>query len=238
MISLEKLLIEFKKKYYSVFATTIGSDLYVWRPLTRSEYEIISKSAGPNELLKEEMICQAAVLYPEVNFGIHKAGVPSSLAPQIIEESGFGTALKTYEYLSKSRDAVLNNFTAQAEIVIAAAFPQYTFEEMKSWNIEQLLDMVARAEWKLNVLDRKDFVFQAVNEEEENEEETKSPKEQLHELEQHIIQNGGDPILMLGEHYKKQVHKEYVEFPFIMGKNWDNEVVVNVIQQQLKGLSE
>jgi len=237
---LEKLIIDFKKEYYSVFATSVGDKFYIWRPLTRTEYDIINKSSAGDTLLREEMICQFSVLFPKVNFSVYKAGIPGSLAPQILEESGFGSVYKTYSYLGHSRQAVLDSFTAQAEIVIASAFPNYTFEEMKSWNLEQILDMVARAEWKLNVIDHKDFIFemtQGVPQEGEEGAEPKTHEEEMKELEQQIIEQGGDPILQLGHIYRLKNKKDYVPYPFIMGTSWDNEVVVNAVSKQLQSHS-
>lgn len=236
-IELEKLIIDLKKKYYTVFATTVGHRLFIWRPITKDEYNTICKTCAGDELLKEELICQLSVLYPEVSFATYKAGIPGTLTPQILEESGLGSQEKVYRHLDFSRGKIIEDFATQAEIVIAAAFPQYKFEEMKKWNIEQLLDMVAKAEWKLNVLDEKDFVFKTVTEESEEVQETKSPKEELREIEQNIIQNGGDPILQLGHIYQLDNRKDYIEYPFIMGYNWDNEEVVHVIQQQLQRVS-
>ena len=243
-IALEELIIDLKRKHYTVFATMIYGELFLWRPLSRIEFDIISKSSNHDKMLREEMICQTAVLYPKVNFTIYKAGIPTVLTPQIVEESGFGTVEKTHAYLHRTRMGVLDNFTAQAEIVIAAAFPNYTFEIMKNWNIEQLLDMVARAEWKLNVIDGKDFAFQIDKEEVDEDEEPKTPeeiieeeKESVRELVQDIITNGGDPILELNEYFSIKTKKSYIEFPFIMGFNWDREDVLDGIRKEHKSIS-
>ena len=236
---LEQLIINFKKEYYSVFATSVGHNFFIWRPLTRAEYDIINKSSIGDNHLKEEMVCQFAVLYPKTNFSTYKAGIPGALAPQIIEESGFGSVYKTYDYLSSSRQTILSSFTSQAEIVICSAFPQYSFEDMKTWNIEKLLDMVARAEWKLNVVDHKDFIFEMTETNlDGNEPVEKTLDEEMKELEQQIIEQGGDPILQLGHVYRLQNKKDYVEYPFIMGNSWDNEVIVNAVQKQLQSISK
>lgn len=238
-VDLEKLVIDLKKKYYVIFANTIGYEYYIWRPITRQEYNIIIKSSAGNDSIRDEMICQIAVLYPQVDFATYKAGIPTTLAPIIIEESGFGGVRKTYEYLNSTRQYILNNFTAQAEIVIASAFPQYTFEEIKNWSLEQLLDMVAKAEWKLNVLDGKNFVFDAVHKEEDTEnDDSENPKkteeEEIKELEQDIIEAGGDPILYLGDMYAKKAKKPYTDFPFIMGSQWNNEEMIQYVGEQLR----
>lgn len=236
---LEQLIINLKKEYYSIFATSVGHSFFIWKPLTRTEYDIIIRSSAGDNSLKEEMVCQFAVLHPKINFSLYKAGIPGVLAPQIIEESGFGSVYKTYSHLANSRNAVLSSFTSQAEIVIASAFPQYSFENMKTWNIEQLLDMVARAEWKLNVIDHKEFIFDMVPESDGSEDgEEKTFKEEMKELEQQIIAEGGDPILQLGHIYNLKNKKDYIEYPFIMGNSWDNEVIINAVQRQLQPVSK
>lgn len=233
-IDLEKLIIDLKKKNYILFTTTIGYQFYIWRPVTRKEFDIIMKSSAGNTYVRDEMICQISVLYPQVNFATYKAGIATTLSPQIIEESGFGSVQKTYNYLSSTRQYILNNFTSQAEIVIAAAFPQYKFEEIREWSLEQLLDMVARAEWKLNVIDNKNFVFETVAKETDDTTEKKSSEEEMRELEQDIIETGGDPILYLGDIYAKKVKKAYTEFPFIMGSQWNNEEMIQHVGEQLR----
>lgn len=235
-VDLEKLVIDLKKKHYVIFATTIGTSFYIWRPISRKEYDIIMKSSAGNVSVRDEMVCQISVLYPHVDFSVYKAGIPTTLAPQVIEESGFGSVGKTYSYLSKTRQYILSNFTSQAEIVIASAFPQYKFEEIKEWSLEQLLDMVAKAEWKLNVLDGKNFVFKAAVQEEGETDDTpkKTEEEELHELEQDIIETGGDPILYLGDVYAKKAKKPYTDFPFIMGSQWNNEEMIQFVGQQLR----
>lgn len=235
-VELERLIIDLKKKNYVLFTNMIGDEFFIWRPVTRKEYDIIIKSSAGDTDTKDEMICQISVLYPQVDFSTYKAGIPTMLAPVIIEESGFGSVEKTYNYLNSTRQYILNNFTSQAEIVIASAFPQYKFEEIREWSLEQLLDMVAKAEWKLNIIDGKNFVFDTVvnSDDDSNEEEPKSKEEEVRELEQDIIEAGGDPILYLGEMYKKDAKKPYTDFPFIMGSQWNNEEMIKHVGEQLR----
>lgn len=229
---LEKELIRLKRDNYSVFASTINEDLFVWRLLTRQEYEIITKSAGDNLSLIEEMVCQVAVMYPDnINFGMCKAGIPTTLSGDIIELSGFGDQSSIYDRLDSARLATNTDFVTQAESLVAAAFPQYRFEEMRDWNIEQLLDMVARAEWKLNTIDDKEIRFNKPEPSEDEEEEPKSEEEELRELEGYVVESGGDPILQLQHLYKKK-SKDFTKFPFIMGVHWDNEEVLDEVRRQ------
>lgn len=237
-VELEKLLISFKETYHSVYATTIGEDVFVWRPITSFEYEIIKKTSLGDVMTEEELVCQKAVLYPEVNFALFKAGIPHTLAPQILHESGFTNPKKTHEYLSICRDKTNSDFVTQAEILIASAFPQYRFEEMREWDLEKLLDMVAKAEWKMSMLDGKEFKFEsALDNEDEVEEDgpEQSEEEVMKELERKIIEDGGDPIFALYDIYKEE--QQYLKLPFIVGSSWNDEVTINAIQEQIQSKS-
>lgn len=230
--SLEKLIIDSKKKYGSIFSMIVGEELFLFRLLTKKEYEIVIKSTAGDEDLKEEMVCQYAVLYPDVDFATYKAGIPTALAPAILYESGFVSADKAYQYLYESRVNVLDNFTEQAAIVIISAFPAYTFEDIEEWDIEKILLMAARAEWKLNVIDGNDFVFSREQEEEQEEQEEVDEKQLLKELEQKIIEQGGDPILQLHETvYKKE--RKFFDLPLIMGNNIHREDVVDAVRKSI-----
>lgn len=228
---LERMIIAAKIKYKNIFATTVGEDLFVWRLLRSSEYEIICKSSNGDLDLKEELVCQYAVIYPEVNFSSYKAGVPSQIAPQILEESGFISAEKTHDFLNTCRAGILDKFQEQAFIIIASAFPQYKFEEIEEWEMEKLLKMVARAEWKLNVLDGNEFIFEEVDTNDEEEEVDQDAA--LKEMEEKIIERGGDPIFTLYDSiYKKK--PPFFDYPFIMGNNIHREDVVDAVRRSIE----
>lgn len=231
---LEEIIIDAKKNYRTVFSTVIGGELFVWRLLSGIEYEIISKTSNGDQYIKEELVCQQAVIYPKVDFSSYKAGIPTNLAPHILEESGFSGTGKALNYLSTCRGKLATQFQEQAYVVIASAFPQYTFEEIEDWDIEKLIRMVARAEWKINIIDGKDFIFEReedVSEEEPQEEVDE--REKLRELEQRVIEQGGDPIFTLYHSVYKQ-EKEYMPLPLIMGNNLHREEVVNVVRENIQ----
>lgn len=82
-----------KKQYGEIYATNIGDNVYIWRTLTRAEYKQIMALPNTNPLIREEMICQLCVLYPE-NFtydvmASQGAGIPAVLAQEIMNASGF-----------------------------------------------------------------------------------------------------------------------------------------------------
>ena len=91
---LESVVETWKEKYGEVFLTELSGEYYIWRPLNRYEYkQIINSTGGISPLQREEVICQNCILWPtdfdEVAMANGKAGVPSVLAEQIMEISGF-----------------------------------------------------------------------------------------------------------------------------------------------------
>lgn len=90
---LQSEIIAWKKQFGKVYSTNIEDDIYIWRPLNRFEYKQIMSTPNTNELMREEMICEICVLFP---YGycyedmVNQAGgVPSMLAEQIMQKSGF-----------------------------------------------------------------------------------------------------------------------------------------------------
>jgi hypothetical protein len=82
-----------KKQFEEVFATELGDDVFVWRPLGRHEYKFISAQPNTDPLMREEMIAETCVLWP-ISFGYEmqartKAGVVSTIVDQIMEASHF-----------------------------------------------------------------------------------------------------------------------------------------------------
>lgn len=234
MINLEDLeiaIIDAKQRYTNVYSTKINDDVFIWKLLNTKELEIINKTSAYDVQEREDLVCQYAVIFPkDIDFSNYKAGVPPTLAPLILEESGFTSADKIYKYLDGLRKDLETNFISQASVIIVSAFPQYTFNEVENWDIETFLDILAKAEWKFKVLDGRDFKLEKTKLEEETEEEK---KEKLKKLEEALIQMGGDPILHLYEDYYKK-EKKYTELPFIVGNNYTNKEVVNAVQQQLQ----
>lgn len=101
-----KDIVEWKKKYGDVYVTSITFDKHVvWKTLNRQEYKMIVRqieqvvssgkmSQTEANMLNEELVCQFCTLYPQFSnedFSKEMAGLPSILAQQILESSGFTT---------------------------------------------------------------------------------------------------------------------------------------------------
>lgn len=97
-------IMTWKEKYGDVFVSSFTPDDHiVWRTMNRFEYrnhvkqmeqmaqtgQVTTAEAG---LINEEAMCQICVLYPSITpefLATCEAGVPSSLANDILEASGF-----------------------------------------------------------------------------------------------------------------------------------------------------
>lgn len=88
-----KMVEEWKMRFGDIYSTTIDEETYVWRTLTRTEYKEILKIKGADGLYREERICEKCVLWPigysHLQMAAGKAGVPTLLAEQIMDKSGF-----------------------------------------------------------------------------------------------------------------------------------------------------
>lgn len=85
---------EWKERFQGkLFMTRIGDDMYIFRPIRRTEYKNIFKVPNTDQYYKEEKVCEACVLYPR-NYGFAvtangPAGAPTMLFEMILSESGF-----------------------------------------------------------------------------------------------------------------------------------------------------
>ena len=82
-----------KKQYGDIWVAEVAGQHFVYRALERYEYKEIVAVPNTDPFMREEMICEYCVLYPQgYNFAMmanQKAGIPSILAEMIMEHSGF-----------------------------------------------------------------------------------------------------------------------------------------------------
>lgn len=82
-----------KQQYLSVFLYEIQGEPFLVRPLERAEYKEILMMPGTDPLIREEIMCEYCVLYPQgYDFSVmahRKAGLPAMLSEFIMEISAF-----------------------------------------------------------------------------------------------------------------------------------------------------
>lgn len=153
-----------KEKYWNLYYTDIEGYEFMYRDLTRNEFKVISKF--DNDAAAEEYICSTCLILPKnLDFDNMPAGVPSILAAQIINKSGFDASNSmTLEYLGKYRTE-MEDLENQISCFIHEAFPDMSLEEIDDLSLEKTMWFYSRAEYILNGIQGRELpVITALNE--------------------------------------------------------------------------
>lgn len=213
---LRALISKFRKQHANLFLMWIGQTPFIVCPLNRKLYEQIVHEAE-DEDDRNERVCLASVLHPKIDVSRCPGGWISTLAPEIIRLSGFSDPQGPIQIFEGARQAN-KAFEMQAENLIKFAFPEIRFDEMKSWNIYELMDHLARAEWLMKNAYDIDPGLDLHPPEQPGEEETV----------ENIRKQGMDPMRVLPPPQKKP----YMDTPLITQGKWNKERVVNAIRQR------
>lgn len=209
-------LLALAKTYSQVYVTNVSEFEFIWRPITRQEYRMLMMETQ-NQKDLEDLVCNTAVISPEVDFAEMPAGYAKTLAPIIVEESGYGGNQLVQQLLERSRQ-MLEQLEPQAEATIRAAFPSITFEEMANWSGSEFIFRLAQAEWVL-----KNIYQLPVSFDKQPEPEPLTP-EQMRE-------NGIDPMTMVDPH---AFRPPFIERPVVGGvRQWKEETVYDAVQRQV-----
>lgn len=150
----EQRLNNFKEEYWSIYWSEIGDHEFIWRGLSRREFNRITRF-NIDDLEKEEEICRLCMIEPvEFDFDNCLAGIPSLLAGQILAESGFGSSdgSKLRDMMTMYREE-MKDFQNQVSCIIHEGFPMLDIEEIEDWPMEKTLWYFSRAEYKLELRD-------------------------------------------------------------------------------------
>ncbi|AOQ24715.1 hypothetical protein MTAT_20600 [Moorella thermoacetica] len=152
---LERQLLEWSKQYGRLEYSEIAGQEFIWRLLTRGEYKrLVAAEMEPAD--KEELVCQTCVLFPQdYDFSSCLAGIPTTLAREILEKSGFPYNGEPNPLGKKMLDtfrAEMDVIDNQIDCVIVEAFPRLTLEEVADWSLEKTMYYLSRAEWILHHL--------------------------------------------------------------------------------------
>lgn len=149
----KRQLEEWKDKYFgAVFITEINDTAYIWRGLSKAEFNKANEYFS-DDYDRAEFVCRSCVLYPEIDdFSIDMhAGVPETLTEQILKESGFSLTIKELDNQIAQYERQMT-FDNQITCVIKEAFPDIPFEEIENWQFQKVLWYYARAKWTLETL--------------------------------------------------------------------------------------
>jgi hypothetical protein len=89
-----------KAQFGEIYSSPFGDDVFIWRTMKRTEYKEVLRIQAPkgDTMFREEKICEKCVLWPigysHMVMALGKAGVPTLLAEQIMDKSGFTIAVE------------------------------------------------------------------------------------------------------------------------------------------------
>ena len=159
--SLERIRDKLIKEYRVVQVHGIDDEVYMYKLLSKLEYETIT-SQIEDELDLQDAIVQNCVLYPEdLEIDDMLPGDVFELSREIVQQSCV---------LPEDRLLMLEVFGAEMTqldnvmiCLIMRAFPAYKLEELENMNYPELYKLYTRAEWFLiNVL-QEPLEFSAIN---------------------------------------------------------------------------
>ncbi len=149
--SLERTRDKLIEKYKVVQVHVIEDELYMYKLLSKLEYEALT-SQIEDELDLQDAIVQNCVLYPEnIDIDDMLPGDVYELAKEIVEQSCISPEDRMLML------EVYNSEMAQLENVmvclIMRAFPAYKLDELENMSYPELYKLYSRAEWFLiNIL--------------------------------------------------------------------------------------
>lgn len=92
---------EWKSLFKDIYFTEFEEEGFIWRCISRSEYKEVMKIQGADNFYKEERICEKCILWPEkydfLTMKGGKAGIPTYLAEQVMEKSGFSAITSSFK---------------------------------------------------------------------------------------------------------------------------------------------
>ena len=159
--NLERVYNKLLEKYKIVETYTIDDEIYMYKPLTKLEYESLTNQIE-DELELQDAIVKHCVLYPE-NIDIDEMlpGVVYELAQLIVGQS---------YVLPEDRILMLEIYSAEMtqldnvmECIIMRAFPSYKLEELENMTYPELYKLYTRAEWFLINIKKDALEFSALD---------------------------------------------------------------------------
>jgi hypothetical protein len=143
-----EFLYELKSLYGSVFQTYLKKQLVIFRELTFAEFDKITEhqNSGESSAEIEDLIIKIGVVYPEdINVDAYPAGLVSSLAEEILEESGFASPKKAKRILDEKR-LEASEVRSLMKAFVLATITSYTPEDLDNLTYTKLAQKVALSE--------------------------------------------------------------------------------------------
>lgn len=172
MQDLTEIFLSLQKEYPTMYIHQIDDQVFMYRPLGRAEFKRLLEDDRFNDMEKEEIICQACVLWPEdYDYDECEAGIPTSLSTVILKNS-FLDSIESRKLVLAHHRQEMFDLDNQITCIINEAFPQFDIEEIEQWDIAKTAKYLSRAEWKLMNLRGLEMRFDP------NEQEAPQPQQQ------------------------------------------------------------
>ena len=195
---------------------------FVFRLLSPKEYSQC-KSLTSNKEELHDAICQLTLLYPQgINFSEYPiGGLSDYAADQIIDRSMIFEDKKVLDKFELAKTK-LTKFLPQCVLFVKSAFPEYKLEEIEDWSYEKLMTMTAKAEF---ILKLQGSVYTIEYEEIEDEKPEVTDEE--------LLKRGVDPMMYHSNDIV--LKKPLVDYPVILGSNWRDKELSDLVGKQILG---
>ena len=213
---------------------------FVFKVISISEYTNIT-SVLANEKDIEDAVCQCCLIYPdtdEYNISLCPyAGVIETAYNIIIEESGINNPNKIMDMFDVYRKQ-MESFDMQCKNMIKAAFyNEFSYEEMDSWSWYKLLNYAIRAETILSYRRSEELKLVDTRKDEDGNiipiENVEPTEEEYKEYLKELRENGIDPMLYFHNDENKNGNP-IVDVPFLGGVHWQRSDVIDAIREQME----
>lgn len=153
---LDKVIFRLKKEHKDIFHVQINEQDFIFRPLTKQEYDNFVLNERMYQDYIAEKVCDLCTLYPEDYdfYDPRYAGAPESLYEAIIDHSGFASQKFVENLLLEYREANQEDRHRQLENTIIGTFENVTLDDIDNMNVYEVLDYYSRAEWIIENLKR------------------------------------------------------------------------------------
>lgn len=209
---------ELFEKHENLFFAEINKELFICEPLNRKSYKNIVINNSLNQIEKEDEVCKECVLWPfEFNPDEYEAGLPSELYAKIMEAS-FLTSIDDMITLIQISNQEMDQLDMQMACIISEAFPNYSMDEIESWDMIKFCRMYSKSEWKLKNLrtwnfdnDMLDILQSIASPSEENNTHTVN-NDNKKSIEANNNNSKNKKIKVGSREMTEEQYKEYLEF--------------------------
>ena len=228
----ESVISYFKNLYsgHKIIYVRFSDKEFVFRTLKRGEYkEILFQNNDEHD--RQNAVCNTACLFPEdYDFRVcGYAGLPEFVCTKIEYLSGLSDVDVVLADYATAK--LQNSLELQAMDLIKAFIPEYTYEEMRDWSWQKLMETTARAE---AVAKLHHFDWHLEDQSYEYKEKLAKLSPDNKECIDQMYKEGIDPMEYFADTIREEMsnRKNVVDFPLISSGKWNNGGLIDAIRKQ------